>query len=66
MIRERGISSLIEALKPNTTLNALDLSSEDKRKTHQRHPSTIHTFHFSFHQQGVELETQKQHHWVNH
>ena len=33
-----------EALKSNTTLTALDLSCEDKRKkTHKRHPSTNHS-----------------------
>ena len=34
-----------EALKSNTTLTKLNLGCEDKRKkTHKRHPSTIHSF----------------------
>ena len=41
-IGERGATSLSESLKSNTTLTALDLSGEDKRKKHKRHPSTIH------------------------
>ena len=33
-----------ESLKSNTTLTKLNLSSEDKRKkTHKRHPSTVHS-----------------------
>ena len=43
-IGETGATSLSEALKSNTTLTELDLWSEDKRKkTHKRHPSTIHS-----------------------
>ena len=43
-IGERGSTSLSEALKSNTTLTTLNLSGEDKRKkTHKRHPSTIHS-----------------------
>ena len=42
-IEDAGATSLSEALKSNTTLTALNLSGEDKRKkTHKRHPSTIH------------------------
>ena len=45
-IGEAGAKSLSEALKSNTTLTKLYLSGEDKRKkTHKRHPSTIHSFH---------------------
>jgi hypothetical protein len=62
-IGERGVTSLCEALKSNTTLIQLDLESEDKRKkTHKRHPSTIHYFPFSLHQQATRLATQEQHH----
>ena len=44
-IGETGAASLSEALKSNTTLTALDLEGKDKRKkTHKRHPSTIHSF----------------------
>ena len=44
-IRDAGASSLSEALKSNTTLTELNLNGEDKRKkTHKRHPSTIHSF----------------------
>ena len=43
-----GATSLSESLKSNTTLTALYLSGEDKRKkTHKRHPSTSHSFPFS-------------------
>ena len=46
-IGETGVKSLSESLKSNTTLTELNLSSEDKRKkTHKRHPSTIHSFSF--------------------
>ena len=42
-----------EALESNTTLTALDLSGEDKRKkTHKWHPSTIHYFSFLFTSSG--------------
>ena len=41
---DTGATSLSEALKSNTTLTKLDLKSEDKRKTHKRHPSTNHSF----------------------
>ena len=48
-----------ESLKSNTALTKLNLRSEDKRKkTHEWHPSTIHSFHFSSHQQTTTLETQ--------
>ena len=44
-IGERGKTSLSEALKSNTTLTILFPRCEDKRKkTHKRHPSTIHLF----------------------
>ena len=44
-IGDRGATSLSESLKSNTTLTALNLSCEDKRqKTHERHPSAIHSF----------------------
>ena len=44
---DTGATSLSEALKTNTTLIELDLSREDNRKkTHKRHPSTNHSFHF--------------------
>ena len=44
-IGETGATSLSEALKSNTTLTELNLNGEDKRKkTHKRHPSTIHSF----------------------
>ena len=44
-IEVTGAASLSEALKSNTTITDLDLASEDKRKkTHKRHPSTIHCF----------------------
>ena len=44
-IGDTGTTSLSEALKSNTTLTELNLSGEDKRKkTHKRHPSTIHSF----------------------
>ena len=47
MIGERGATSLSESLKSNTTLTALHLYSEDKRKkTHKRHPFTNHSFPF--------------------
>ena len=47
-IGNTGATSLSEALKSNTTLTKLNLSGEDKRKkTHKRHPSTIHSFPFS-------------------
>ena len=43
-IGDAGATSLSEALKSNTTLTELDLRCEDKRKkTHKRHPSTIHS-----------------------
>ena len=62
-IGDTGATSLNEPLKSNTTLTELDLGREDKRKnTHKRHPSTIHSFHFSSHQKKSVLETQEQHH----
>ena len=62
-IGDTGATSLSEALKSNTTLTTLNLHCEDKRKkTHKRHPSTIHSFPFSSHQQVTALETQEQHH----
>ena len=43
-IGDTGAKSLSEALKSNTTLTKLNLYSENKRKkTHKRHPSTIHS-----------------------
>ena len=47
-IRDTGAKSLSESLKSNTTLTILDLSGEDKRKTHKRHLSTIYSFPFLF------------------
>ena len=47
-IGDAGATSLSESLKTNTTLTALNLSCEDKRKTQKRHPSTIHSFSFLF------------------
>ena len=43
-VREAGATPLSEVLKSNTTFTDLNLWSEDKRKTHKRHPSTIHSF----------------------
>ena len=44
-IGDTAAASLSESLKSNTTLIELCLSCEDKRKkTHKRHPSTIHSF----------------------
>ena len=43
-IGKTGATSLSESLKSNTTLTKLNLNSEHKRKkTHKRHPSTIHS-----------------------
>ena len=43
-IGDTGATSLGEALMSNTTLTDLDLGGEDKRKkTHERHLSTIHS-----------------------
>ena len=47
-IGDRGATSLSEALKSNTTLTKLDLSGENKKKTHKRHPLTNHSFLFLF------------------
>ena len=45
-----------EALKSNTTLTALNNGGEDKRKkTHKRHPSTIHYFSFLFSSTGNKI-----------
>ena len=45
-----------EGLKSNTTLTWLDLSCEDKRKkTHKRHPSTIHSSSFLFTSSANEI-----------
>ena len=66
-IGDTGATSLSEALKSNTTLGELNLWGDDKRKkTYKWHPSTIHSFHFSLHQQTTTLEKREQHHWVNH
>ena len=55
-IGETGTTSLSEALKSNTTLTELYLRSEDKRKkTHQRHPSTNHSFSFLFSSTGNKI-----------
>ena len=43
-----GATLLSEALKSNTALTDVYLSCEDERKTHKRHPSAIHSFHFLF------------------
>ena len=54
---DTGATSLSEALKSNTTLTELNLDCSDTRKkTHKRHPSTMHSFHFSSQQQGTTLE----------
>ena len=46
-IGARGATSLSESLKVNTTLVEIDLSGKKQRKkTHKRHPSTIHSFPF--------------------
>ena len=55
MIGETGAASLSEALKSNTALIELNLRSEDKRKTHKRHPSTIHSFPFLFSSTGNNI-----------
>ena len=48
-IGDTGATSLSEALKSNTTLTKLNLCRDNKRKkTHKRHPSTIHSFPFIF------------------
>ena len=48
-IGDAGAASLSESLKSNTTLSELNLGGEDQRKkTHKRHPSTIHSFSFLF------------------
>ena len=44
-----------EALKSNTTLKQLNLSSEDKIKKTQRHSSTIHSFSFLFTSTGNDI-----------
>ena len=62
-IGETDTKSLGESLKSNTTLTELKLSGEDKRKkTHKRHPSTIHIFRFSSQQQVIRLETEERDH----
>jgi hypothetical protein len=44
-IGDTGVTSLSEALRSNTTLTELDLDGEDDRKkTRNRHPLTIHSF----------------------
>ena len=43
-IGDTGVASLSVALKTNTTLTTLNLRCQDKRKTHKRNPSTIHSF----------------------
>ena len=47
-IGEEGATSLSESLKTNTTLTKLNLGGEEKKKTHKRHSSTIHSFPFLF------------------
>ena len=48
-IGEAGATSLSESLKSNTTLTEFHLCGKDKRKkTHKRHPSANHSFHFHF------------------
>ena len=54
-IGETGATSLSESLKSNSTLTELNLYCEDKRKTHERHPSTIHFFLFLFTSTGNEI-----------
>ena len=55
-----------EALKSNTTLTALNLGCEYKRKkTHKRHPSTFLSLSSSY-QQGTTLETLDYRHCVVH
>ena len=61
-IGDTGAKSLGKALKSNTTLTELNLWGEDKRKTHKRHPSTIHSLPFYSRQQTTTLETQEQRH----
>ena len=59
-IGDTGATSFSEALKTNTTLKKLDLTGEDKRKkTHKRHPSTIHSFHIYLYQQVTGLVKQE-------
>ena len=65
-IRERGATSLSQALQLNTMLIVLDLDCEYIKEDTKRQTSTIHCFPFSSHQQGTRLEIQEQHHWVNH
>ena len=55
-IRERGATSLSEALKSNTTLTKLDMNCNGERK--QKHTKTSFTH---FHSQQTGLETQGQH-----
>ena len=51
----KGITSLNESLKSNTTLTELNLSGEGKRKkTRKRHPKTIHSA-FLFASTGNEI-----------
>ena len=62
-IGDTGAASLSESLKLNTTLTALYLGGEDKR----RHTKDIHQqftlFNFfSLHKQTTTLEIQEQHH----
>ena len=55
-IGDAGATTLSESLKSNTTLTKLYLSGEDKRKkTRERHPSTIHFFSFLFTTTGNEI-----------
>ena len=55
-IGDTGVVSLSKALKSNTTLTELNLESEDKRrKTHKRHPSTIHSSLFLFNLTGNKI-----------
>ena len=57
MIGDTGAASLSEALKSNTTLTKLNVISEDKRKkTHKRHPSTIHFFPILFTLTDIGIE----------
>ena len=56
---ETGATSLVDALKSNTTLTELNLSSENHETIHKWHPQTIISSSFSSNQQGTRLETKE-------
>ena len=63
IIGERGATSLSELLKSNTTLTALDLFGEYKKRIHTKDAhKQITLFHFSSYQQGIALKTREQRH----